>query len=107
MAGELPADWAEHAAKAIVAANDKAETIATRKASQIAINALAPAAARTPRRLRRPDRLQPDHLDGLQARHPASRAGNYIYYGVREFGMSAIMNGMALHGGFSPSAAPS
>ncbi len=60
-------------------------------------------AAGTARRFGRPDRIQPDQLG--RRRRPCSRAtlsGNYIYYGVREFGMTAMMNGIALHGGFIP-----
>ncbi len=101
MAGELPANWAEHAGKAIAAANEKGETVATRKASQIAINALAPA---LPEFVGGSADLTGSNLTNWTGcKHVSGRTpGNYISYGVREFGMSHIMNGMALHGGILP-----
>ncbi|MDD5249696.1 MAG: transketolase [Rhodocyclaceae bacterium] len=100
-ANELPAKWAEHAAAAIEAANAKAETVATRKASQIAINALAPA---LPEFVGGSADLTGSNLTNWTGcKHVSGKsAGNYISYGVREFGMSHIMNGMALHGGILP-----
>ena len=62
---------------------------------------LGPGTARADRRLRRPRRLQPDPVVRLTSA-AARRGGNYIFYGVREFGMSAIMNGLVLHGGLIP-----
>ncbi len=101
MAGELPAGWGEHAKKAIDGANAKAETVATRKASQIAINALAPA---LPEFLGGSADLTGSNLTNWAGcKHVSGKTpGNYISYGVREFGMAAIMNGMALHGGLLP-----
>jgi transketolase len=101
MAGDLPAQWAEHAKKAIAAANEKGETVATRKASQIAINALAPA---LPEFLGGSADLTGSNLTNWAGcKHVSGKScGNYISYGVREFGMSHIMNGMALHGGLLP-----
>ena len=101
MAGELPASWAEHAKKAIADANEKGETVATRKASQIAINALAPA---LPEFVGGSADLTGSNLTNWSGcKHVSGRTpGNYISYGVREFGMSHIMNGMALHGGILP-----
>jgi transketolase len=101
MAGDLPAQWAEHAKKAIEAANTKAETVATRKASQIAINALAPA---LPEFLGGSADLTGSNLTNWTGcKHVSGKScGNYISYGVREFGMAHIMNGMALHGGLLP-----
>ena len=101
MAGELPANWAEQAKKAIAAANEKGETVATRKASQIAINALAPA---LPEFVGGSADLTGSNLTNWTGcKHVSGRTpGNYISYGVREFGMSHIMNGMALHGGILP-----
>jgi transketolase len=101
MAGQLPANWAEHAKKAVEAVNAKAETVATRKASQIAINALAPA---LPEFLGGSADLTGSNLTNWTGcKHVSGKsAGNYISYGVREFGMAAIMNGMALHGGLLP-----
>jgi transketolase len=100
-AGTLPVGWAEHAAKAIAAINDKGETVATRKASQIAINALAPA---LPEFLGGSADLTGSNLTNWSGcKHVSGKStGNYISYGVREFGMAAIMNGMALHGGLLP-----
>ncbi|MDX8378901.1 MAG: transketolase [Gallionella sp.] len=99
--GDLPANWAEHAAQAIAATNDKAETIATRKASQNAINALVPV---LPEFLGGSADLTGSNLTNwVGCKHVSGKGvGNYISYGVREFGMSHIMNGMALHGGLMP-----
>jgi len=101
MAGELPRNWAAHAQKAIADVNAKAETVATRKASQIAINALAPA---LPEFLGGSADLTGSNLTNWTGcQHVSGKTpGNYISYGVREFGMAAIMNGMALHGGVLP-----
>jgi transketolase len=101
MAGELPADWAAHAKKVIAEINAKGETVATRKASQIAINALAPV---LPEFVGGSADLTGSNLTNWTGcKHVSGRTpGNYISYGVREFGMSHIMNGMALHGGILP-----
>ncbi|MFZ2542243.1 MAG: transketolase [Gallionella sp.] len=99
--GELPSGWKQHAADVIAKTNEKAETIATRKASQNAINALVPA---LPEFLGGSADLTGSNFTnwvGCKPVHGKS-VGNYISYGVREFGMSAIMNGMALHGGLLP-----
>jgi transketolase len=101
MTGELPANWNEFLAGAIAAVNAKAETVATRKASQIAINALAPA---LPEFLGGSADLTGSNLTNWTGCHHVhgKSTGNYISYGVREFGMSHIMNGMSLHGGLLP-----
>ena len=101
MAGDLPANWTEFAKKAIATINEKGETVATRKASQIAINALAPA---LPEFLGGSADLTGSNLTNWAGcKHVSGKScGNYISYGVREFGMSHIMNGMALHGGLLP-----
>ncbi len=102
MAGELPANWSDEAEKAITAIIAEAKEAATRKSSQRALESFAP--------------LLPEMIGGSadltgsnNTRHGASRVinpgdpdGNYIHYGVREFGMAAIMNGLSLHGGFIP-----
>ncbi len=108
MAGELPANFAADAEKFIAEVNQKAESPATRVASKGALNGYAP--------------LLPEFLGGSADLTPSNNtfndksvrinddhgsdkmnfAGNYISYGVREFGMSAIMNGLALHGGLMP-----
>ncbi len=101
MKGELPANWKAHVAEKLAVINAKAETVATRKASQIAINALAPA---LPEFLGGSADLTGSNLTNWEGCHPVRNGnpGNYISYGVREFGMAAIMNGMALHGGLLP-----
>ena len=82
---------------------EKGETIASRKASQNALNGFGPL---LPELLGGSADLAGSNLTiwkGSQGHQQGHRAdGNYIYYGVREFGMSAIMNGIALHGGFIP-----
>lgn len=100
--GELAADWDAQADAFIAEVNAKAETIASRKASQNSIEGFA--------------KFMPEFLGGsadlagsnltlwsgsdpVRAHNPA---GNYVNYGVREFGMTAIINGVALHGGFVP-----
>ena len=102
MAGELPADWAQQAAKFVASVNDKAETIASRKASQNALNGYGPL---LPEFLGGSADLAGSNLtiwSGSKGISNTVSDGNYIYYGVREFGMSAMMNGIALHGGFIP-----
>ena len=101
MSHALPKNWAEAAQKALAATNEKAETVATRKASQLAINALAPT---LPEFLGGSADLTGSNLTNWTGcKHVNGReTGNYISYGVREFGMAHIMNGMALHGGFLP-----
>ena len=101
MKGELPANFKAYVAEKLAAINTKAETVATRKASQIAINALAPA---LPEFLGGSADLTGSNLTNWEGCHTVRHGnpGNYISYGVREFGMAAIMNGMALHGGFLP-----
>ena len=102
MKGELPANWREHADKFIAEVNAKAEGPATRKASQNAINGYAEV---LPEFLGGSADLTPSNLtswSGSKAITNTVTDGNYISYGVREFGMSAILNGVALHGGFIP-----
>ncbi|GHU28502.1 transketolase [Betaproteobacteria bacterium] len=101
---ELRADYAAKSAEALQAIVDKGETIATRKSSQNAITALAPL---VPEFLGGSADLAPSnltHWKGCREILPASidQGGNSIHYGVREFGMAAIMNGAVLHGGFRP-----
>jgi len=101
MKGDLPASWKKHAADVMKQINEKAETIATRKASQNAINALVPV---LPEFLGGSADLTGSNLTNWTGAHHVSgkKPGNYISYGVREFGMSHIMNGMSLHGGLLP-----
>jgi len=101
LSGTLPADWQAKAGAYIDAVNAKAEKVATRKASQNCLNGYAP--------------LLPEFLGGSADLAGSNltiwagskginkdAGGNYIYYGVREFGMAAIANGIALHAGFIP-----
>ena len=102
MKGELPADFSAKADAYVQACQEKGETVASRKASQNTLNAFGP--------------LLPELLGGsadlagsnltlwkdCKGLEKDDASGNYIFYGVREFGMSAIMNGIALHGGFVP-----
>ncbi|MCH8551454.1 MAG: transketolase [Natronospirillum sp.] len=100
--GELPADFADTARQIISDINAKEEKVASRKASQNAIQALAPV---LPEFLGGSADLAGSNLTKWEGCKPVTRMdpeGNYIYYGVREFGMTAIMNGIALHGGFIP-----
>ena len=102
MAGNLPADWAEKSDAFIAAVVAKAETIASRKASQNALDGFGPL---LPELLGGSADLAGSNLTiwkGCKGVSRTDASGNYIYYGVREFGMSAIMNGAALHGGFVP-----
>ncbi len=102
MAGDLPSNWASDAAKFVADVNAKAETIASRKASQNALNGFGPL---LPEFLGGSADLAGSNLtiwSGSRGVSKTEPAGNYIYYGVREFGMSAMMNGITLHGGFIP-----
>ncbi len=101
MAGDLPADWDAHVAAVLAKVVDKAETIATRKASQNSIEAYAP---KLPELLGGSADLAGSNLTLWSGANGVSRTsgGNYVYYGVREFGMAAIANGIALHGGLIP-----
>jgi transketolase len=99
--GELPANWSETAAALVAAQNAKGETVATRKASQQAIEALA---AQVPEMLGGSADLTGSVFTNWSRSVAVTRTapGNYVNFGVREFGMSAIANGIVLHGGFIP-----
>ncbi|MBL8521117.1 MAG: transketolase [Betaproteobacteria bacterium] len=101
MAGELPAHFMETVGALFTRVNEKAETVATRKASQIAIEGLAPV---LPELIGGSADLTGSNLTNWSGTKAisAKHGGNYISYGVREFGMSAIANGIALHGGLIP-----
>jgi transketolase len=101
MAGELPANWKQATDAMIADTNEKAASVASRKASQNAIAALAPV---LPEFLGGSADLTGSNLTSCDSfKHVSGKEmGNYISYGVREFGMYAIMNGMALHGGLIP-----
>jgi transketolase len=102
MAGKLPHGWCKHADAAITEIDDEAAKMATRQASLRALNAFAPflpemaggSADLTGSNLTKHDASTPISADDAN--------GNYIWFGVREFGMTAICNGLRLHGGFIP-----
>ncbi len=102
MQGDMPANWKEQTEKALQAINADAKSVATRKSSELSLEAVGP--------------LLPELVGGSADLTPSNNtfwsgskeitaedaSGNYIRYGVREFAMSAIMNGLSLHGGFIP-----
>jgi transketolase len=100
LAGELPGDFGDKSSAYIAACQQEGQTIASRKASQNCLNAFGPM---LPELLGGSADLAASNLtlwSGSVGVTAENASGNYIYYGVREFGMSAIMNGIALHGGF-------
>ena len=101
MAGDLPPNWPSVVEEMVAKAVAKGESVATRKASQIAIEAIAP---HLPGFLGGSADLTGSNLTNWSGSKwvSAKQAGNYVSYGVREFGMAAIGNGLALHGGFIP-----
>ncbi|MBX3659921.1 MAG: transketolase [Ramlibacter sp.] len=112
MKGELPKNFAQVAVDAAVGAHARAETVASRKASQLALEAFTAAlpemlggsADLTGSNLTNTKATLPLRMDlsGEVKRGEDGRIGRHINYGVREFGMAAIMNGIALHGGYIP-----
>lgn len=101
MNGELPADWAKNSAAYIAKVNDEAKSPATRQASLASIEAYSPV---VPELFGGSADLGCSNLTEWSGYKPmdANEVSNYVRYGVREFGMSAIMNGIALHGGLIP-----
>ncbi len=112
MAGDLPDNFADISVEAVAAAHEKAETVASRKASQLALEHFT---AKLPELLGGSADLTGSNLTntkstpnlrfdetGAVVKNEAGVGGRHINYGVREFGMAAIMNGIALHGGFIP-----
>jgi transketolase len=112
MRGELPKHFAQTVVDTVIAAHTKAETVASRKASQIALEAYTKA---LPELLGGSADLTGSNLtntsstpalrfgdDGAVKLGDDGKPGRHINYGVREFGMAAVMNGVALHGGFIP-----
>ena len=101
-AGKLPANWGPIAQRLVADTDRAARSVATRAASQAVLNALGPA---VPELLGGSADLTGSNLTQWTDAQPLSRAngaGSYIFYGVREFAMAAIMNGISLHGGFIP-----
>jgi len=101
VAGDLPESWGARCRDLLDKTNAKAESIATRKASQNAIEGLAPI---LPELVGGSADLTGSNLTQWSGSKAIGRegGGNYLFYGVREFGMSAVMNGLALHGGVIP-----
>ena len=101
MQGELPQHFAQHIATALQGVCEKGEKIATRKASQNSIEVLAQV---LPELVGGSADLTPSNLTDWSNSVSITRdkGGNYVHYGVREFAMAAMMNGMALHGGVKP-----
>ncbi|WP_257253962.1 transketolase, partial [Endozoicomonas sp. SESOKO3] len=100
--GELPADFSAKADDFIKSCQAEGEKVASRKASQNTLNAFGPL---LPELLGGSADLAGSNLtlwSGSKGVKPADATGNYVFYGVREFGMTAMMNGIALHGGFVP-----
>jgi transketolase len=102
VAGELPAEWVASADAVIAEIGRNEKALATRKDSQVALNGFAPI---LPELAGGSADLTGSNLTMHDGSVPVTRAdasGNYIYFGVREFAMAAILNGMSLHGGFIP-----
>ncbi len=102
MRGELPADWAEKSQEFVQAVNEQAEDLASRKASLKALEGLGPL---LPELLGGSADLAGSNYtiwSGSKGVSADDADGNYLYFGVREFGMAAMINGIALHGGFKP-----
>jgi transketolase len=102
LAGDLPTDWPEHANTYIRKLQVEGPVVASRKASQMALDVFGP---KLPELIGGSADLAGSNLTiwkGSKDVNSSDPSANYIYYGVREFGMSAISNGLALHGGFIP-----
>jgi len=105
LAGELPVDWADKAQAYIAKMQSEGPEVASRKASQMALDAFGPL---LPELIGGSADLAGSNLTKWKGSKDAGNGdasggqGNYVYYGVREFGMTAIANGLALHGGFIP-----
>lgn len=100
--GELPATWPQVAAEALAEAQAKGATVATRKASENALNVFGPHLSELLGGSADLTHSNNTWWKGCESITREDAAGNYVHYGVREFAMTAIMNGVALHGGFIP-----
>jgi transketolase len=102
MKGELPAEWAEHVRTVVAGMQTRGGDVATRRSSQLALEAFGPV---LPELIGGSADLAGSNntiWSGSQDVRKEGDKGNYIYFGVREFGMTAICNGLGLHGGFIP-----
>ncbi len=100
--GDLPADWLDHASAYVRKLQAEGPVVASRKASQMALDAFGP---KLPELIGGSADLAGSNLTiwkGSKDVNSSDASANYVYYGVREFGMTAISNGLALHGGFIP-----
>jgi transketolase len=102
MLGTLPAGWREAAAHALESLGTQSAAQATRASSQAVLNALAPALPELFGGSADLTQSNSTLFKGARTVTPQDEAGDYLHYGVREFGMTAIMNGLALHGGLIP-----
>ena len=102
MAGDLPVDWPEEVEVFVASVDADAKTVATRKASQLALEGFGPMLSEL---IGGSADLAGSNLtlwSGSKSISKEDAAGNYLYFGVREFGMAALCNGIALHGGLIP-----
>ena len=102
MRGDLPQNWASTAAAAIAAMAKETAAKATRQSSQAVLDVIGPALPEFVGGSADLTGSNNTNFKGVRALTPEDASGNYIHYGVREFGMTAAMNGMALHGGLIP-----
>ena len=102
MAGELPANWSEVAAKAIETAAADTKAVATRVSGKKVLDAIAPALPEIIGGSADLSGSVGTQFSGAKSLDVEAYTGNYIHYGVREFGMGTVMNGLQLHGGFIP-----
>jgi transketolase len=102
MRGELPADWRQTAAKTLAAALAQQAPQATRQSSQATLGVIGPALPEIVGGSADLTGSNNTRFKGARELDPTDASGDYIHYGVREFGMTAVMNGIALHGGFVP-----
>ena len=100
--GTLPDSFKYVSSELVKTMNEACETLATRVASLKVLNALAPTLPELFGGSADLTGSVGTKFEGVEAYSPSNPKGRYLYYGVREFGMSAIMNGIALHGGFIP-----
>ncbi|MFU8822158.1 MAG: transketolase [Gammaproteobacteria bacterium] len=102
LAGTLPADWPQAAGAVIAALAESGANVATRKASELSLNGFGPLLPELVGGSADLTGSNNTFFKGSRAIAAGDFAGNYLHFGVREFGMTAILNGMALHGGFRP-----
>jgi len=102
LAGALPDDWSQASGAVIAALAESAANVATRKASELSLNGFGPLLPELVGGSADLTGSNNTFFKGSRTIAAGDFAGNYLHFGVREFGMTAILNGMALHGGFRP-----